>query len=836
MMWYRLGTALFWIFTAAAAAAGLSHPVLGQEVQTQSAAVTGNVYGGDTRDALHGATVAVKRDGTIIRGTTTDSQGRYELENLEPGSAIVEVRFVGYRSYERPLELMAGERHTISVTLESEAVTLAALEIIGDSPHVHRKLAGTATRLSARDVELINPIGTQDLLGYVPGIHGFADDGIGNSRISIGIRGLNPRRSSRVLILEDGIPIQPALYVYPNMYYNPPVERIDRVEVIKGSGAIKFGPQTMGGVVNYITSRPRRSIGYSGQATTGTNGYLSLFTEMGGWGSEKVEPEVQLLFKRGDGFRQNNDFIQYNGTFKLSIMPDAERVYYVKGNVDYEHSNATYTGLTEYSFRNNAEFNPKENDDFDVFRSSLDLISTRRRSSRLTATTLGYLSYFNRNWWRELDVFVRPSALAGDPPTQFEPLPWYTGGDLVRVGGGDENFGNLRSFYTGGLQHSYNLDHILVGSSARLEAGARIHWERFIDDTKVGDAPDARDGVYFTGDPDDPESITIVGKSHHYETTALSVYAEEQLDFGRLTVVPGVRFEIFEQERIDRLNGSTYLDKTSSVLLPGFGFNYALGSLNAFGGVHRGYTPPSSGALSIVNFGEGAGEGGLDLRSEKSWNSELGLRGAFDWLTFEAAAFHLAIEDIVAAGRGTAFTNLGRTRNYGVEWSSTLRASAAAGFLPDVNVVYTFLQTEILEGRVRSARSAGVEVDISGNQLPYAPEHTVTAGIEKAFGFGLAFRADVRFVDRVYTDFENIETTSNRGDTGPVPSNTVIDASARYAASRHLHVVLTAKNLLDDVYIGSRLHSNPGQPEAHLSSGIMPGTRRQINLALRYRY
>ena len=89
----------------------------------------------------------------------------------------------------------------------------------------------------------------------VAGINGFSDDGIGNSRISIGIRGLNPRRSSRVLILEDGVPIQPALYVYPNMYYNPPADRIDQIEVIKGSGTILYGPQTMGGVINYFTKR-----------------------------------------------------------------------------------------------------------------------------------------------------------------------------------------------------------------------------------------------------------------------------------------------------------------------------------------------------------------------------------------------------------------------------------------------------------------------------------------------------------------------------------------------------------------------------------------------------
>ncbi len=830
-MLYRVAGILFCILISI----GPCSLALGQDA-TSHAVLTGEIRDAQTREPLYGATIAVKRDDRVVLGTTTDTNGRFEVRGLEPGPAVVEVRFVGFTPHQKRLELTPGEHYTLFVGLESQPVTLSALEIIGESPNVYRKLPGTATRLDAREVELINPLGTQELLRYVPGIHGFADDGIGNSRISIGIRGLNPRRSSRVLVLEDGIPIQPALYVYPNMYYNPPVERIDRVEVIKGSAAIKFGPQTMGGVVNYITSRPRPSFGYSARATTGTNGYVSLFTEIGGWGNETFKPEVQMLFKRGDGFRQNNDFIQYNGTAKVSIFPDAERVYYVKANVNYEHSNATYTGLTEYSFRNEADFNPKEDDAFDVFRSSIDLISTRRHSSRLNSTTRGYLSFFDRRWWREQDVFVRPSALAEEPPMTFEPLPWYTGGDLVRVGGRGENFGILRTFYTGGVEHSYDVGHVLFGAAAHLEAGARVHWERFVDDKKVGNAPDARDGVYYTGDPDDPATLDIVGQSHHYETTALALYAEERLDFGRLSVVPGMRFEVFEQERIDRLNGSTYLDRTSAVVLPGVGVNYALGAANLFGGIHRGYTPPSSGALKVVNFGEEADEGGLDLKSEKSWNSEIGIRAAGDRIAFEAAAFHMAIVDIVAAGRGTAFNNLGRVRTYGVEWSSTLRGSTIAGVLPDLHLTYTLLQTEVLEGRIRSAQRAGVEVDIAGNELPYAPAHTLSAGLEKAFGFGLALRADVRFVDRVYTDFENIETTSNRGDTGPVPAYSVIDASARYRVSQRLQVVLLAKNVLDEIYIGSRLHSNPGQPEAHLSSGIMPGTRRQINLALRYNY
>ena len=91
----------------------------------------------------------------------------------------------------------------------------------------------------------------------------------------------------------------------------------------------------------------------------------------------------------------------------------------------------------------------------------------------------------------------------------------------------------------------------------------------------------------------------------------------------------------------------------------------------------------------------------------------------------------------------------------------------------------------------------------------------------------------MRFVDEVFTDFENIERTFNRGDTGPIPSYSILNASVDYSVSDSWQVSLAAKNLLDEVYIGSRLHSNAGQPQANLSSGILIGPRRQINLGLK---
>lgn len=714
----------------------------------------------------------------------------------------------------------------------SEAVVLPPVEIIGESLRQHRRLTGTMSMLEPQTVELIRPIGTQELLERVPGINGYADDGFGNSRLSIGIRGLNPRRSARVLLLEDGIPIQPAVYIYPNAYYNPPAERIGAVEVIKGSAALRFGPQTMGGVVNYLTQKPGNARGFTTQLTGGNNGYYSVFSELRGRGTENVLSDIQLLYKHGNGFRENNAFDQVNGTLKTHFRLSEDKILYLKVNSNFENSNATYTGLTEYSFRTNPNFNPKADDNFRVLRTSLDIIYTHKITQNLTSNTTVYTSIFDRRWWREDDIFVRPDALETGNLT---PVPYYQTGALVRIGNGKSNFGILRTFYVGGVERNYTFKHTIGNGLGNVDIGARIHWERFIDDKKVGDAPDARDGVYFTGTPGSTEdAVKILGQSHHYETLALALYAKEQVEWQKLTVTPGVRFEVFKQERVDRLRGAVFADKVSTVLLPGIGANYQFGQWNLFGGIHRGYTAPSSGALKISNFGQNVEAGGLDLKPERSWNMEIGIRSEGTGLAVETAGFLILVEDLVAAGRGTAFKNLGKVTLSGLEVAMTVGLSEFVSILPNVNLAYTYLQTEVTDGIVKSATIAGnVDVVLNGNELPYAPRHTLTLGISKQIGTAFRVHADMRFVNTVFTDFENLQQTFNRGDTGPIPNYTIVNAGVVYNLTHRWQVFVTAKNIFDRVYIGSRLHSNAGQPEAHLSSGILIGPRRQVLLGIK---
>ena len=798
--------------------------------------VSGTVYRNEKNIPLQGANVVFRSESGQQYGASTDINGMFNISEISPGNYDIKISFIGFEDYSKNIIIETGKVYKVDAILSIEPILMAKLEIISEVETPYDKMPGAATVMDMQTLKLVNPIGTQEMLEYVPGINAFADDGIGNSRISIGVRGLNPRRSSRVLILEDGVPIQPALYVYPNMYYNPPSDRIDQIEVIKGSGTILYGPQTMGGVINYFTKRPRNEFGGTLKVTGGENGYGSLFAEVGGWGNGKLKPELQLLLKRGDGFRQNNSFQQINSTFKLNYIRSSSKNLYLKGNLNYENSNATYTGLTEWSFENDPTFNPKEHDNFKVFRAAIDFIQSEKLSSTLTKSTTAFASFFDRRWWRENDIFIKASDLGEDSPSA---QPYYSTFDLVRVGNGKNNFGILRTFYVLGLERSYKMKHDFFNRPSKMETGWRVYAERFIDDRKTGFTkdsvytPDAREGVYFRGSGD---SLEILGTSHHYETIALSGFLSESIDFGTLTLRPGIRIELFEQTRVDRMQGSIYQDKTLFVALPGIAFSKSINGLNIFGGIHRGFTPPSSGALKILNFGEGLEDSGLDLDSERSWNKEFGLRGRSSLFDYEFAGFHIDIENLVAAGRGTAFKNLGKVTTQGVEVRTNLLLSNIFSLLPDMDISYAFLATEVKDATIISnvSGTAGSEVSINGKELPYSPDHTLTVGLEYNSSPKINLRADLRYVSEVYTDFENIEKTDDIGVTGPIPSYSIFNISGSYKVSPQLKIFFSGKNITDEVYIGSRLHSNPGQKEANISSGIIPGPRRQVNIGLEY--
>ncbi len=105
---------------------------------------------------------------------------------------------------------------------------------------------GSVAVISKEKLEVLQPLSTQDALKTVPGVTVREEEGYGFIP-NIGMRGLNSNRSQKVLVLEDGAPVAPSLFLANESYYSPRVERMEEIEVLKGAAGLRYGPTTIGG-------------------------------------------------------------------------------------------------------------------------------------------------------------------------------------------------------------------------------------------------------------------------------------------------------------------------------------------------------------------------------------------------------------------------------------------------------------------------------------------------------------------------------------------------------------------------------------------------------------
>ena len=158
---------------------------------------------------------------------------------------------------------------------DSTIIEMPQIMIIGKRDGLISKTPGSATILNARDIKQFAPLTTNELLRKVTGINVVDEEGAG-LRLNISIRGLDPDRSRNVLMLEDGVPIALGPYGEPEMYFTPSIDKMSGIEILKGSGQILFGPQTIGGVVNFFTADPPSSEISRIKLTGAKNGYFSV--------------------------------------------------------------------------------------------------------------------------------------------------------------------------------------------------------------------------------------------------------------------------------------------------------------------------------------------------------------------------------------------------------------------------------------------------------------------------------------------------------------------------------------------------------------------------------
>jgi len=801
----RLSLGLSLVFLAAAPLPGAAAP---GGTQTQTASVTGRVVNA-AGEPVPSATVTLRQTTAgFERSLTADREGRFEFSALSAGDYTVTALAPGFSLSAENLRLEARQKRDLRIRLLpgtfAESVTVMGTRI-APTPEAVRRIPGSVEVLDSETLEKSHVLTSSEALRKVSGLNVRDEEGLG-LRPNIGIRGLNPTRSTKTLLLEDGIPLTFAPYGDNASYYHPPIERFEAIEVLKGSGQIAYGPMTVGGVINYLTPSPPLEPSGTFTLTGGNrrylNGHASFGTTFGRTGIL-----ASYARKQGKGSRENIDSKLEDIALKIATDLSSRQALTLRASLFREDSQVTYSGLTQAEYEVNPRQNPFANDFFEGDRLGASATHAMRLGEGAALTTNLYASRFSRDWWRQSSNSRERPNDSADPNC----------GGMANLNASCGNQGRLRRYALWGIEPRLRLSHRIFGVASEAEMGLRAHFERQDRRQQNGETPKARRGV--------------VVEDNERKNSAYAAFLQNRFLLGRWTVTPGVRVEEIRFERTNRLGngGAGVTGRTERrQLVPGLGVAYNLAlETTLFAGAHRGFAPPRTEDV-IAN----ATGGVVDLNAELSWNYELGFRSRIaPGLRLDATLFRMDYENQIvpaslAGGAGATLTNGGETLHEGLEIS--LAAESAPLFRSLHNVSLRLAYTSLTVAEFRGTRFSGVpgfeRVSVTGNRLPYAPETMLTASVGYEHPFGVSGSLEAVTVSEQFADDLNTREPSEDGQRGIIPGYAVWNATLQYEVpALKTAFFLAAKNLLNKTYIVDR------------SRGILPGSPRLLQAGVRMR-
>jgi len=664
------------------------------------------------------------------------------------------------------------------------------IDVIGIKPSLFNTIPGSAILITKTILQNSKAISGNEVFKKIPGLNVVDEEGIG-LRVNIGIRGLDPDRSRTILMMEDGVPIALAPYGEPEMYYTPAIDRMSKIEVIKGSGSILFGPQTIGGVINYITADPPLNSKTILNLRYGGSGYFSGQAE---YGTTIGNTGIQTIFlhKRADKLGVThyniNDF-----TAKIKFeLSDHSRIGLKLGYYD-ETSNSTYLGLTQSMYDNSEYFTimaPYDKLNIKRYSASLTHDYFISSSAFLRTSIFGYTT--SRNWLRQ--DFSRSQNSSNLTGIIFGDTTVSDGAVYMKNSTGNRD----RQFEVFGVEPRLNYSYSFWDIKNEMNGGVRFLYEKAYEQRINGKKADVQSGEL----KDDEVRIGYAG----------SVFLQNRIFLSeQISLTPGFRLEYFEFERrINRVDSKdTSIVGQSDVFsfVPGIGVNFNFDdNYTLFAGVHRGFAPPRV-KDAISNSGQS-----LQLEAELSWNTEVGIRANFlSVLGLEFTVYMLDFSNQIipvsesSGGLGTGLVNGGRTIHEGIELALNFNfgklLNTNYGIFLDWNA--SFNNAEYNADRFIA--TSGKIVNIKGNSLPYAPEFLSSFSLSLQMPFGLEFHFSGTHVGEQFTDELNTINPSPDGQIGIMPSYFVLDLIGKYhLESLNSSVFLSVKNLTNERYIAGR--------------------------------
>ena len=692
-------------------------------------------------------------------------------------------------------------------TLNQVTVKAARSVVVESLPDVHGTyLMGgkrsEAIRLSDIDVNVAEKTPRQ-VFARIPGVFVYDMDGAGN-QINVSTRGLDPHRSWETNIRQNGVITNSDMYGYPASHYSPPMESMERIELVRGTASLQYGAQ-FGGMLNYVTkgADTSRRFGFETINSLGSFGLVSTYNAIGG----RVGKWTYYGYyhrRRSDGYRQNarSDAeaqlgrLHYQATGRFGITAELGRStywYQVPGQL----TDAQFAQDPRQSTRSRSYFNP------DIYIPSVKLdwqLSDRIHFLWTTSAVLG----------------ARNSVLFDRLVTVRDTISRATGQYAPRQVDVD-NFNSYTSELR--LVHRYALGNVRATVATGVQLiSTDLHRRQL--------------GGGTTGTDFDLSLTSPFRRDMHFRSKNMAVFAENQFSLtNRLTISPGIRIENGTTEfrgaidYYDPINLPTNIDH--KFVLLGVNGQYRINeSVSVYGGWSQAYRPVTFKDIIPTSVYERIDK---NLKDAHGYNAEIGLNGRWQGLHLSITAFDLLYRNrlgtlLLTNPDGTNYilrTTIGDSRNTGVEAlieTQLLRTSAVliSGFTSTA-----FNNARYINGRVAAG---GENRTVTGNRVESAPRWTSRNGLTARYGTA-SLTLQYSYVAETFSDALNTPVPSANGAVGPVPAYSLWDLNGTWRIKRGLTMRSSVNNLLNRQYFTKRPTFYPGP-------GVWPSDGRSAVLTV----
>lgn len=723
---------------------------------------------------MKGLTVLILSFSVVVGSGNALAQGGDTI----PTVSIPELLIKGYQSIGGVTRMADVEENTIYAGKKNEVLLMSRLN------------ADLSTN-NARQV-----------FAKVPGISIWENDGSG-IQVGVATRGLSPNRSWEFNVRQNGYDISSEAFGYPESYYSPPMEALDKIEVIRGAASLQYGPQ-FGGLLNYKLKKghPTKVLTFESQQTVGSYGLFNTFNALGGT-YKKWNYYGFIHHRAADGWRQNSHYATLTAHLSLGCQVTSKLsigLEYTKNNYKSQQSG----GLTETQYAQNHQQSSRSRNWFGAPWNVASALVKYKFTDDASLQIKSFMTLAERNsvgFTKAINVkdSINP-ATQQYAPRQVDCDEYQNYGSEARL--------SLTYKFINNQQHT-------------LATGVRAYLGK-TNRNQLGVGTTASDFNLSLTDP-------TYGRSLQFKTINYAAFAENIFQLGsRLKVIPGIRLEYLNNQVEGYINTTTAgaiapNTKTRQIFLYGLGAEFNVTkTTNLYANYSRAYRPVTFSELTPSATTEVIDP---DLKDASGFNADLGYRGTIkNLVTFDLSAFYLRYENRIGSlnQNGTPFkTNIGTSESKGIEVYievSPLRFLTSKKCYGELTLFTSnsFIQAQYTQWLVPATT-------IENNRIENAPQYTHRLGATYCLkGFSASF--NFSSVGDVFTDAANSETPNATATIGKLAAYQVMDLSLSYHFLQRFNLKAGVNNLTDEKYATRRATGYPGP-------GILPGNGQTFYLS-----